>query len=168
VLELPDGSAALSLSLQSTVASATAPVSQLRALLPLHGWVGKSISCAKFSRPPPAGSSLEVHAGGQAVVLSLPVPTATLYKISIHVEFGGGSQAYPAVDIPFIDGAATCALIQFAANRLISGIMLDSKKIICHPSMSLECVVDMSSISSRNSTGMSEFWVWNKYGPSPD
>lgn len=168
VLKLPDGSAALSLSLQSTAASAAIPVSQLRALLPLQGWDGKSISCAKFSRPPPTGSSLQVHAGGQAVVLSLPAPSATLHKIAIHVEFGGGSQAYPAVDIPFIDGTATCALIQFAATRLISGIMFDSKNLICHPSMSLECAVDMSSISSRNSTGTSEFWVWNKYGSSPD
>jgi hypothetical protein len=167
VLALPDGSAALSLSVQ-TAASCTAAVSQVRALLPLQGWKGLAISGAKFLRSPPTGSSFEIHSGAQALVLTLPAPSAAPCKVSIRVEFGGSSQAYPAVDMPFIQGTATCALLQFSTSRLISGLTFDVEHFSCHPSMSLECVADLSSTSYRNSSGFSQFLVWNKYGQSPD
>jgi hypothetical protein len=167
VLALPDGSAVLSLSVQPAASSAAA-VSQLRALLPLQGWPGMGISCAKFLRPPLSGCSFEVHSGAQAIVLTLPAPCAAPCKVSIRVEFGGDSPAQPAVDMPFIQGTATCALLQFFTSRLISGLTFDVKHFSCHPSMSLECVADMCSTSNRNSSGFSQFLVWNKYGPSPD
>lgn len=167
-LALPDGSASLSLTIRSTPSCAAVPVGQLRALLPLQGWAGKAISSAKFSRHPPSGSFVDVHEGAQAVVLALPIPSSAPYQVSIRVDFGGDTQTVPAVDMPFIHHTATCAFIQFSSTGLMSGVMCDSKCFMCHPSMSLDCSLEMSSASGRNSLGISQFCVWNKYGPSPD
>jgi hypothetical protein len=166
VLALSDGSASLSLSLEFFASSAAA-VSQLRALLPLQGWAGKAISSAKFLRPPPSGSSLQVQSGAQALVLDLAAPYAASYKVGIRVEFGCDSHADAAVDMPFIQGTATCALLQFSSTRLMSGLTFDAKNFICHPSMSLECVVDICTTGNRNASGVSQFLVWNKFGASP-
>jgi hypothetical protein len=168
-LALPDGSASLSLSLQSTAAGFNVPVTQLRALFPLQGWVENSVSCAKFTRSPPVGSFLDVHTGNQAVILTLPPPSSTMYKVTIRVEFEcrRNTQTYSAVDIPFIQNTATCALLQFSIPRLISGLTLDSEGILFHPSTSVECAVDMASSSNCDSSGSSQFIVWNKFGTSP-
>jgi hypothetical protein len=166
-LALPDGSAALCFSIQSSTSSPGSAL-QLRVLLPLHGWSGAAISCAKFSRPPPTGCLLEVHPGAQALVLILPAVTALPLKISIRAEFGSNSQSYPAVAMPFIHNVSTCALIQFSTTRLISGLIVDCKRVMCHPSMSIDCEVDTGSASNRQASGASQLMVWNKYGSSPD
>jgi hypothetical protein len=167
-LAVPDGSAALCFSIQATATSAAGQVSHLRVLLPLQGWAGAAISSAKFSRPPPTGSSLEIHPGAQALVLALPAPSASPFKICIRVEFGSDSQSYAAFDLPFIYNISTCALVQFSTTRLISGLSFDIKRVMCHPSMSLDCVLDIGSSNYRQATGASQVLVWNKYGSSPD
>jgi hypothetical protein len=166
-LALPDGSAALSFSISVTALGASSAL-QLRVLLPLQGWSGEAVSSAKFSRPPPTNCSLEVHPGAQALVLIFPALSASLLKISIRVDFGSNSQSYPAVDMPFIQYLSTCALVQFSTTRLISGLVSDCKRVMCHPSMSLDCVADTSSASNRQASGVPQFFVWNKYGSSPD